>query len=283
MMESYMNDRTIYGETIKISDRKLGDEWKDWTGRITDCKTPEQSGKRLYLCIMLLAIMGAGLLLFLIWYLVGPRLQQLGSWAPAAAGIGFSIVWAGLFLWYILIVVSLLFNKHLSVTIGKREFLITKTIPLVSRLAKRIGVSKDRVGNSFVKVVNNLVKMSAKKVHPCDLMILLPRCLNKEYIETITNCSRSLHIPTFVVAGGSKARELIRKNKPEAIIGVACERDLVSGIQDVLNSVPVIGIPNKRPEGPCKNTIIDLEEMEIAIQVFLGKPLPEHLTLPSNS
>jgi hypothetical protein len=57
--------------------------------------------------------------------------------------------------------------------------------------------------------------------------------------------------------------------RPQAIIAVACERDLVSGLQDVAPKIPVFAIPNKRPEGPCKNTFINIEELEASIKDFL--------------
>lgn len=61
------------------------------------------------------------------------------------------------------------------------------------------------------------------------------------------------------------ARLQIERMKPKAIITMACERDLVSGIQDVAEEIPVIAIPNRRPEGPCKNTEVNPEEVEEAI------------------
>ena len=130
--------------------------------------------------------------------------------------------------------------------------------------------SKDRLGNSFVKVSNALIRTHVKHVKPEKLLILLPRCLQEQIREKITSFSHHMKIPVFIVAGGEKARELIMEYKPWAIIGVACERDLVSGIQDVINNIPVIGVPNFRPEGPCKNTMIDLREFERAIQTFIG-------------
>jgi hypothetical protein len=52
------------------------------------------------------------------------------------------------------------------------------------------------------------------------------------------------------------------------IIGVACERDLTSGIQDSF-PIPVFGILNKRPHGPCFDTDIDLEIVERGMAAFL--------------
>jgi len=48
----------------------------------------------------------------------------------------------------------------------------------------------------------------------------------------------------------------------------AGERDLISGLQDV-KKIPIIAVINKRPEGPCVNTLVDLDEVERAIKHFL--------------
>ena len=51
-------------------------------------------------------------------------------------------------------------------------------------------------------------------------------------------------------------------------MAIACERDLTSGIQEVAE-IPVIGIINERPEGPCCNTRVDLNKVEEAIRYFI--------------
>ena len=68
------------------------------------------------------------------------------------------------------------------------------------------------------------------------------------------------------VGGGNAARKKIKELRPRLIIAVACERDLLSGFREVNKQIPVIGFPNKRPEGPCKNTCVDLSEIEATIQ-----------------
>ena len=45
------------------------------------------------------------------------------------------------------------------------------------------------------------------------------------------------------------------------IVSVACERDLTSGIIDVGN-IPVIGIVNERPNGPCYNTCVNVNMLK---------------------
>ncbi len=74
----------------------------------------------------------------------------------------------------------------------------------------------------------------------------------------------------FVATGGGEARKVIHQERPSAVIGVACERDLISGIHDVAPKVATLGVANQRPEGPCKNTLIDLEELRVAIRALTG-------------
>ena len=54
----------------------------------------------------------------------------------------------------------------------------------------------------------------------------------------------------------------------EAVVAVACERDLASGIRDIRPSIVVVGIPNVRREGPCRNTEVDVEAFEGALRLF---------------
>ena len=58
------------------------------------------------------------------------------------------------------------------------------------------------------------------------------------------------------------------KAEPTCILAVACERDLTSGIQDVF-PLPVIGVLNERPNGPCFNTRADMGKIEEAIRSFI--------------
>ena len=68
-----------------------------------------------------------------------------------------------------------------------------------------------------------------------------------------------------IATGGTLARKVIVDKKPTVMVAVACERDLCSGIQDAY-PIPVFGILNQRPHGPCINTCVDLERLEKAVQ-----------------
>ena len=119
------------------------------------------------------------------------------------------------------------------------------------------------------------------------ILILAPHCLQWAYCPykitiNVNNCracgkcqvaelldlSRRYGTKLMVVTGGTSARKAIKDYRPQAVVAIACERDLTSGIQDVAG-IPVIGIVNERPEGPCFNTRVDVKKVEEAINFFL--------------
>ena len=52
---------------------------------------------------------------------------------------------------------------------------------------------------------------------------------------------------TFVATRGAYARQAIRERRPRAVVAVACERDMVSGLHDVAGKVPVLGLTMTLP------------------------------------
>ena len=234
---------------IKIKDRKLGDEWIGWKGDLQDYERNANTGKRIFLSVLLATIVCSGIFIFFLWYMMIPRLAQFYVLLPLITGIILLFLWSIVTIWFFIMVLSILTEKDLFMRFWGREISITFLVPLVLKLGLKLGISRDRMCNSFVKVSNLLIHTSAKKVKPEKLLVLLPRCLKKSIKAKIIEFSKYLHIPVYTVSGGEKAREVVYEKQPDAIIGVACERDLLSGIQDVVDRIPVIGIPNRRPEG----------------------------------
>ena len=101
--------------------------------------------------------------------------------------------------------------------------------------------------------------------------MLLPRCLDKESRTKVVEITEKYGCKAFTATGGSSARQMVKKVRPDAIIGVACERDLVAGMMDSPHYIPIIGITNKRPNGPCKDTFINEEEFEEAVKFLSHK------------
>lgn len=256
-------------QTEKVKDRVLGDEWVDWDGSLKSYEGVINEKRSIFISLALLALILVALSGFLFWYLISPRLREFHPLLPFLSGV---------FLLSLAIVSMIQFVLTVSgIRAGKHNSLIFWLMPLTFKLGERFGISKDRVANSFIKVSNILSRAFIKRERLDRLLIILPRCLESEVRKRIAQFKESYKTcEIFTAAGGDAARQIIRENKPRAIIAVACERDLISGIQDVARKIPVIAIANKRPEGPCKNTFIDVAELEDAIQFCLnnGKTIP---------
>jgi hypothetical protein len=158
--------------------------------------------------------------------------------------------------------------------------------PLALLLGKWLGVSEERIKNSYIQVSNHLVKTKIRARPIQRILILAPHCLQwvqcpYKITMDVNNCHRCGHclisdllaiaesyrVELCVVTGGTSARSILKKTRPEGIVAIACERDLTSGIQDAIGML-VIGIVNERPEGPCLNTRVDLQKVVEAIKYF---------------
>ncbi|MBU1704744.1 MAG: DUF116 domain-containing protein, partial [Nanoarchaeota archaeon] len=202
--------------------------------------------------------------------LIYPRINSLNYMFPVIIRTLIISAMVLMALWIILLTLSLLTKKNLLFNLDKTIFNVLFIFPYAEKLAKKLGISKDKIGNSFIRLNNKIVKIKKPSLRSNQILALLPRCLTKEMHIKIKEINNRYQVQSYTLAGGEAARARIKEFKPKGIIAVACERDLVAGIKDVAK-IEVIGLPNKRPEGPCKNTIIDLDEYEKAIKTFLGK------------
>jgi len=250
-------------------DRKLGDEWIEWDGNLAATEMNVETGKRLFLGLSILSILLLTLAIWFIWYLIKPRVVQINSNFAYFTKLVILGLIAFLLFVFLQTVLSIIFHRNLMVRIRNKSFSITFLTPLILILGKKIGISYDRIGNSFIKVSNSLILATRWKISKSKILILLPRCLRRPIQKQIISIANKYQCLIYTVPGGELARKIIAEQKPCAVIGVACERDLVSGIRDV-HHIPVIGIPNQRPEGPCKNTTVDYQKIEDAVRFFLG-------------
>jgi hypothetical protein len=149
------------------------------------------------------------------------------------------------------------------------------------------GLSKDlreRLQVFLIDLNNRLVRSQGPKTKR--ILILIPHCLqindcNIRVTNDIYNCKRCgrcgvsslidladrYGLRLFVATGGSMARKIVKDLRPEAVVAVACERDLSSGIVDSF-PLPVLGVINLRPQGPCFNTAVDIERVKEAVEFF---------------
>lgn len=246
-------------------DRILGDEWLDWKG--SDAPSQITEGKETFLILSFAVLAGFVLLGFLFRYLVLPRFEQYGRFyttlltAVIAGGAIFFLVW------YTLLIGAVVSQRiYLAICLRRGSNLFVMLFPPVAHLARSFGISRDRLGHSFIEVSNRL---AVPPRADGSVLALVPRCLSRELKREVQGvCAEFPGVILHTAPGGTQARSIIRDIRPRAIVAVACERDLVSGIHDVAPRIPIIGIPNTRPLGPCKDTVIDIGKFRSAILFF---------------
>lgn len=180
-------------------------------------------------------------------------------------------------------------DKKVSSWAMKINFNIVSVLfPVITLVANLIGISKNEIRKVYVKLNNQYIYSNKYNIKPEDILILIPHCVQKnscklKVTNDINNCAKcglcnigelvqlqhKTKVKVFVATGGTLARKIIIDNRPKAVIAVACERDLTAGVQDV-KKIPVLGVFNKRPNGPCIDTSIDIKEVEEAINFFVG-------------
>jgi hypothetical protein len=250
----------------KVAGRVLGDEWDDWDGNVEahEGEIHATAGPfAAFLSLLLIIYWG---IVVLGSYLILPRMKEIHPYLGIA-----TIAVAGAFivvssLWLFTLGLSIATGRAILVGSFSRRLVLHFMNPFLLRLARIFGYSRDRVGHSFIRLNNALAQAVARKTD--NTIALLPRCLRKDVRRKVLEIAESYGVPSHTVGGGEQARKVVMESKPEAIVAVACERDLAAGIRDVSAAIVVVGIPNVRREGPCRNTEIDLEEFERALGLF---------------
>ncbi|MBN2072269.1 MAG: DUF116 domain-containing protein [Candidatus Krumholzibacteriota bacterium] len=249
--------------------RVLGDEWADWENDSGEETISESKGTFIILSMIVLATMI--LLAALFWYLILPRFESFGkNWATIIS-VSFLLVSLFVLAWYLLLVISVLSRRsYLKICLTRGSGLLFFILPIVIKVASKLGISRDRLSHSFIRVANTLARPAPDDKGP--VLALFPRCLRKDIREeAVRVCGEFPDIEVHTAPGGSVARKIISRISPRAIVAIACERDLISGIRDVAPKIAVIGIPNSRPSGPCKDTLIDIDELRSALEAFSPK------------
>ncbi len=250
----------------KFSDRKLGDEWIDWDGRSST--ESSETDYRLFLGLAVLStvfiILASGSFLWLIY----PRLMATDRVVAKVFSILFLSFSVVLVFWLVLFVLSAL-TRWPSTRLIVMPRLVNKLLELAITLGRLLGISRDRLANSFLKIHNMIIGSKPAHTEPGRLLVIMPRCLTKENNLRLRELRDRFQFHMATAGGGSEARLKIREVRPKVVIAIACERDLLSGFKEVNPYIPVIGFPNRRPEGPCKNTCVDLDKIEEAIKKCL--------------
>ncbi len=246
--------------------------------------------KRLFIALMGLTCIVLVVVIFLAWWIPSRGLANIHPDLPRIVGLvvlalsGIAILGTGL------LVLTTALGKDIFFTRFMRLVVIKFLLPMIEFVGRVLGLDKDRIRQSFIAMNNSLVISQKYKVRPDRILILLPHCIqlfdceikvtgdvNKCVlcgrcdIKGLVEIGRKYGIDISVATGGTLARKVIVEKRPKLVLAVACERDLTSGIKDCY-PLPVIGVLNLRPHGPCFNTIVDTAAIDAALQQVLELP-----------
>ena len=246
--------------------------------------------KRLFIALMGLTCIVLVGLIFLAWWVPSRGLANIHPELPRIVGLvvlamsGIAILGTGL------LVLTTALGKDLFFTRFMRLVVIKFLLPMIEFVGRILGLDKDRIRQSFIAMNNSLVISQKYKLGSDRILILLPHCIqlfdceikvtgdiNKCVlcgrcdIKGLVEIGRKYGIDISVATGGTLARKVIVEKRPKLVLAVACERDLTSGIKDCY-PLPVIGILNLRPHGPCFNTIVDVVAIDNALKQVLELP-----------
>ena len=243
--------------------------------------------KRLFLGLLLAAEFFVALALYAFWRIAYLGLENIFEYLPLLVGaflIFVSTFSFGAVCNMVLAIKGLptlkLFHRY-SVALIKWLF------PLAVKIGNLFGIKRRQIEGSFIAVSNLIFFKSGIKVPASKLLVISPHCLQlsscpHKITRDPNNCKRcgrcnvgdfmklsdELGFTFFVATGGTLARQIVKKIRPQAVLAVACERDLMSGIQDVY-PLPAVGVLNIRPNGPCNNTRVDMDEVRRVLKTIV--------------
>lgn len=257
-------------ELIHIDvDRRLGHEWDEWDGKPLPDQGNFDAPPSLFFRWATASLTVALLIVAVVLYLLSPRLRELHQQIPGLAWSALGIVAGAALLWLVLLGLSYVTRRALMPATLAERGLFLRVMRLTSRIANWFG-QRDWVENAAVKVYNILALLRTRKVGTGELLLLIPRCLSRETLDRVLGLAGQYGVPVFVATRGQLARRVIRERRPRAVVAVACERDMVTGLHDVAGKVPVLGLTMTLPAGPCKDAMLDFATLERYMQAFVG-------------
>ena len=249
-------------------DRRLGHEWDEWDGKPLPDQGNFDSIPMLFFGWSAAALAIALGLAAGVLYLLAPRITLLSAPLPGILWLALGAVAGLLWLWWALLLISVALKLPLLPERLAERGPFLRLMTLTSKVAEHLG-RRDWVENAAVKVYNTLASQRGRKVGKGELLLLIPRCLSKASLDGVLAIAGKYEVPVFVATRGQLARRVIRERRPRAVVAVACERDMVSGLHDVAGKVPVLGLTMTLPSGPCKDAGLDLTQLENWVRSYV--------------
>jgi len=189
-------------------------------------------------------------------------------------------------IWLLLIIVRFTQFRIGNLVYVLKWFLFFIYYPLGRAVSALFGIKRESYQTAFLNFQNGLIHTYGRLFRR--ILLLLPHCL--QYHEcriritrNINDCadcgdcdicrlkdlSQTHDLQVGIANGGTLARKIVQDTLPDAIIAVACQRDLTDGVRESWR-YPVYGILNDRPFGPCFDTKVDVQHVSDIIKHLTG-------------
>lgn len=251
------------------TDRRLGHEWDEWDGQPLPGNGDFSARPGLFFRFAALTLLGGLGAVAALIYLVAPRLAALWPVLPPALWVALATAASACGLWYALLLLSF-YGRVPPLPDGLLERGPYLRLMSFTSHVSRVFGKRDWVEHAAIEVYNALAERRKRRVGKGELLVLIPRCLSKEALDGVLAVAGRYEVPVFVATRGQLARRVIRERRPRAVVAVACERDMLTGLRDVAGKLPVLGLTMRLPNGPCRDAMLDLEVMERWVKSWVG-------------
>ena len=255
-------------------DRRLGHEWDEWNGKPLPHGGDFSAPPGLFFRFAALTVVAATAAMALLLYLVGPRLGAVWPPLPGILWIALAVLTGLQTLYLSLLAASYYSGKNLLPERLLERGPYLQLMNYTSLIARGFG-RRDWVEHAAIDVYNTLAERRGRRVGKGELLVLIPRCLSKQALDGVLEIAGRYEVPVFVATRGQLARRVIRERRPRAVVAVACERDMMTGLRDVAGKLPVLGLTMQLPNGPCRDATIDLDQMERWVQGLVAEQKPQ--------
>ena len=245
-------------------------------------------GKGAFLALLAASGLGMALIAFSFWIIPTIGLGNIHPSLPYVLGGLALLVISFLLIGTLFISIAALRGAFLVKSTIFRGLLVKLFLPVMFMAGGIMRIPRIKIERAFIEINNQMVKLMGKKIKPEKLLILMPHCIQFDNCKikvtrNVRNCvgcgrceiggllylSDEFGIILFISTGGTVARRKVYEERPDAVIAVACERDLTSGVQDAY-PLPVYAIINKRPHGYCMETGVAIGDVRQAIRELVA-------------
>src|SRR5437773_1001479 len=106
-----------------------------------------------------------------------------------------------------------------------------KPLPGNGDFSARLCGRRDWAEHAAIDVYNALAGRRRRSVGKGELLVLIPRCLSKQALDGVLAIAGRYEVPVFVATRGQLARRVIRERRPRAVVAVARQRDMTTGLR----------------------------------------------------